>query len=80
MKPQPNSPLALSQASLWRHMKRFFVNLNDGILEHLKETCIHIYSLLVYVLVWALCPITFPLFAYFTRRGYQKKVAKWNQQ
>ena len=76
--PHPDSPLALSKASLWRHIKKLFVAMCESTTEHLKETVIHGYCLFVYVLVWLLFPITFPLFAWSRRREYQQEVKKWN--
>ena len=39
--PQPNSPLGLSRASLWTHIKKLFVAMCEMTVEHGKETIIN---------------------------------------
>ena len=77
--PQPNSPLVLSRASLWTHIKKLFVAMCEMTVEHGKETIINGYCLIVYLLVWVLFPITFPLFAWIRRWKYQKQVKQWDR-
>lgn len=77
--PHPDSPLALSQASLWRHTKMLIADMKEATINHSKEVCTHGYCLFVYLLVYLTWPISLPLIAYLRRRRYRKEVAKWDR-
>ena len=78
--PHPNSPAALAKASLWRHMKTLAKHsVEDGLMAG-KEICLML-SVFVFNLSFLLLfPVTFPLFAWVIRNGYQKQVRQWDRQ
>lgn len=79
MKPQSNSPMALSKASLWYHMKNLFNDLCDAIHERAKESIVNVFCLWIFCWILALAPITFPIFAFFRRQRYRKMVEQWGK-
>ena len=74
----PNSPLGLSQASLWRHTKIFLVRCAYMITENIKILPSALVGLCMTILaiIFILFPPCWPIFAWFGRNFWRKEVKK----
>lgn len=77
--PHPDSPRALAEASLWRHMNGVSENIIDGIREEGIQFSKSFGTFYVLCILLCLWPISFPIIAWLRRRKYRKEVSKWEK-
>lgn len=76
----PDSTLALSQASLWRHMRRVWRDLCSQIEEQTVETIKNMCILLFLFSLILLWPVSVPIVAWLRRARDRKFVRQWDKK